>query len=122
MDRAPGRESAVVRAAALAEGLGRTDLALAYWRRAIALSPERAAYRGRVALLLEALQAWDEVGPASLEWVRREPGGVGVRLLRVRCLLHEGDRAGAEAEFAKVRALRPADLDRLEAWYAELLH
>ncbi|MBV9125492.1 MAG: hypothetical protein JO112_19260, partial [Planctomycetes bacterium] len=119
LQRAPHREGAVARAAGLAEDMGRLDLARDYWQKAVTLSPERVTYRRRLALVLENLQDWQALGPASQEWLRREPASVEARLLRVRGLLHQGHRTEAQAEFARLRALPPPNLEQLEAWFAD---
>ena len=118
--KAPGRESPSPGRPHSPRHRGR-HLALTYWRRAVSLSPERGLPRPRGSAIGETPRL-DELGPASLEWVRREPGGLEARLLRVRYLFHAGDRAGAATEFAKVRALYLPNLDQLEKRYAPLLH
>ena len=59
-------------------------------------------------------RAWSGCDGSRAEW---KPAYCGCA-----CLFHDGDRAGAAAEFAKVRALHPPNLDQLEKRYATLLH
>jgi tetratricopeptide (TPR) repeat protein len=105
---APRRETALADGAALARQLGQRDLAIDYWRRASAVNPWAPEYRGGLATLLAAKEAWDEVRPASVE----------ARMLWVTALLRAGRKDEARAEFDKVKALRPPNFAKLQAWFA----
>ena len=48
-----------------------------------------------------------------------DPASVEARHLWVACLIKSGHKPEALAEFAKLRALRPPNLARMEAWFAE---
>jgi tetratricopeptide (TPR) repeat protein len=115
--KAPERETALAPAAALAQTLEQSDRALAYWRRAVALNPWLPEYRQNLALLLMAQGAWDEVRPQAEAWLRLEPASIPARRLWISCLIRSGNRDEARAEFAKIEALRPPDLDQLKAWF-----
>jgi tetratricopeptide (TPR) repeat protein len=115
---APRRETALADGAALARQLGQRDLAIDYWRRASAVNPWAPEYRGGLATLLAAKEAWDEVRPVCREWLRLDPASVEARMLWVTALLRAGRKDEARAEFDKVKALRPPNFAKLQAWFA----
>jgi hypothetical protein len=117
--RDPGREACLAGAAELAQAVGDPERSLTYARRAVQANPWIPEYRATLALLLARRQAWDEVRPECRTWMRLDPESVPARLLWIRCLLKEGQKTEARAEFGKVEALRPADLDHLKEWFAE---
>jgi catechol 2,3-dioxygenase-like lactoylglutathione lyase family enzyme len=118
---APDRELALVGAAAAAETLGQTEVALGWWRRAVAANPWALGYRRSLALLLVKKEAWQEAQPECQAWVRLDPIRAEARTARVQCLLAAGDKEEARAEFARVEALAPANLRELQIRFAKKL-
>jgi tetratricopeptide (TPR) repeat protein len=93
--------------------------AIAYWRRAIDMNPWMPQYRQNLALLLEHKRAWEEVRPECQAWLRLDPASVDARRLWAACLLKEGKKAEARAEFARIEQLNPPNLRELNAWFTE---
>jgi tetratricopeptide (TPR) repeat protein len=117
--RAPRREQSLGSAATLAEDLRQADRALGYWRRAAEVNPWMPRYRRHLAGLLADRGAWDEAREHVRAWLRLDPGSPDARQFWIRCLLHEGKKGEARAEFARLEALDPPDLPALRAWFAE---
>jgi hypothetical protein len=117
--RAPRRELALRAAASAAQDLRQTDQALGYWRRAAEANPWMPLYRSHLTPLLAEAGDWDGAGEHARAWVRLDPGSVEARRLWVRCLLHEGKKEEARAEFARIEALAPAERSDLRRWFAE---
>jgi hypothetical protein len=115
---APRRETALAEGAALAQEVGEGELALDWWRRAVAVNPWMPAYRGGLARSLAKKEAWDELGAVCRDWLRLDPASTEARALGVMALLHTGRKDEARAEFARIEALRPPDLDELRRWFA----
>lgn len=119
--RAPDREASLVGAALAAEALGKSDAALAYWRRAAAANPWAPGYRHNLAHLLLKREAWQEARPECDAWVRLEPLSAEASAARVQCLLALGDKAAARAEFARLEALAPGNLRELQIRFEKRL-
>jgi tetratricopeptide (TPR) repeat protein len=119
--RVPEHERALAGAAALAESVQQTDLALSCWRKAVVMNPWMAVYRQRLALLCSQLHLWEEGRRECQAWLRLEPASVEAHMLRIRFLLLEGRKTDARAEFARIEALRPPDLERWRTIYQEEL-
>jgi tetratricopeptide (TPR) repeat protein len=119
--RVPEHERALVGAATLAESVQQTDLALSYWRKAVVMNPWMAVYRQRLAMLCSRQHLWEEVRRECQAWLRLEPARIEAHMLWIRYLLHEGKKADARAEFARIEALRPPDLERWRKVYQEEL-
>jgi predicted CXXCH cytochrome family protein len=118
--RQPRREMSLIGAALTADMLGEQARTLDYWRRCVEMNPELALCRRHLALALMRQEAWDEVRPQVETWLRLDPGSAEGRMLRVTCLLREGHKAEAAAEFAQVEALRPPNLEQMRAMYSKL--
>jgi tetratricopeptide (TPR) repeat protein len=119
--RAPHEEESLVGAASAADLAGQAETALGYWRRAVAANPWAPDYRRELVLLLVKKQAWDEAGPECQAWVRLDPMSTEARTARVQCLLAAGDKDEARAEFARLEALAPANLQELQIRFAKKL-
>jgi predicted CXXCH cytochrome family protein len=120
--REPRREMSLVGAALMTEATGQHLRALDYWRRCVEMNPELALYRRHLAQALARQQAWDELRPQVQAWLRLDPGSAEGRMLWVTCLLHDGRKADAAAEFGRIEALRPPELEQLRATYQRLSH
>jgi hypothetical protein len=116
---APRREAALTRAAALAQDLNQVEPALDYWRRAVEVNPWAANYRQSLCQLLAHKGAWEELRPHCQAWLRLDPANVEARQTWVSYLLRNGRRDEAREEFSRLRALRPPNLGRLQAWFDE---
>jgi tetratricopeptide (TPR) repeat protein len=103
------------------EALGRAGAARGYWRRAVAANPYAPEYRRRLVRLLVKQEAWDEARAGSQAWVRLDPLSAEARATRVSCLLAAGNKAEARAEFARLEALAPPNLDELRIRFGKKL-
>jgi tetratricopeptide (TPR) repeat protein len=119
--RVPEHERALVGAATLAESVLNPNAALAYWRKAVGMNPWMGAYRQKLALLCSQQQLWEEGRRECQAWLRLEPDRIQARMLWIRYLLHDGKKDDARAEFTRIEALRPADLERWRMIYQEEL-
>ncbi|HZT81821.1 MAG TPA: tetratricopeptide repeat protein, partial [Gemmataceae bacterium] len=115
---APRRELALAGAATLAQLLDRLDPAIGYWRQAVEANPYAAAYRGNLARLLAHKGDWAEARVHCQAWLELDPGSTDARELWVRCLVREGRKEQARAEFARLERLGPSNLAELRAWFA----
>jgi DNA-binding SARP family transcriptional activator len=118
---APERESAVASAAELAMTQGRNDEAIRLWRKAIALNPWRSHYHGNLARLLAAAEDWPGARESAAACLKLDPARTEVRVALVEALLHAGEIDSAKAEFARIEALNPPDLDALRRRFAPRL-
>jgi hypothetical protein len=117
LDRMLHQELCLAEAAEAAQMLNRLPESRTYWLRAIESNPWRPVYRARLTRLLIRMEAWEEAKVQCQAWKRGEPWSSEAALMWITCLLHEGDRDGARAEFARLEALRPPHLDRLKTWF-----
>jgi hypothetical protein len=121
LTRAPGRELALVGAAAAAEASGQENAARQYWQRAVAANPWAPDYRRRLVRLLVKQEAWEQAQPDCQAWVRLDPLSEEARMVRVQCLLATGNKDEARAEFARLEALAPPNLPELRLRFAKKL-
>ncbi|HKI34784.1 MAG TPA: multiheme c-type cytochrome [Gemmataceae bacterium] len=117
--KAPRRETALFGAAVLAQDLGEREPAIDYWRRATEVNPWLAQYRHSLCDLLARKAAWDELRPHCEAWLRLDPASIDARQTWATYLLRTGRKDEARAEFDKIRALHPANLAQLRAWFDE---
>jgi predicted CXXCH cytochrome family protein len=117
--KAPLREAALGGAAEMAEKLGRTAVALDYWRRAEQASPERWLPHYQVARLRADAQEWMGSLEESQKALQFNPFSIEARVVQVRCLLALGKKDQARAAFETILALKPADAPNLQRWFAE---
>jgi len=121
----PKRELALVQAAALSED---ADRAVDFWRRAVAANPWMAQYRAGLAQVSAHLGAWKESRRECQAWLLfiaangAGPASIDARKLWIECLLQDRQVAEARAEFARIVALKPADLDQLKSWFDKLIN
>jgi tetratricopeptide (TPR) repeat protein len=109
--RQPSNERILVATATVEHSLEQRDIALEHWRQAVRLNPWMPDYRRHLALLLSDQQAWDEVREQTREWLRLAPTSIEARMLRITCLLRQGQKAEAREEFARIEAVHPPDLE-----------
>jgi tetratricopeptide (TPR) repeat protein len=114
-------ENALLGAAEAAQDLKQLEESLDYWGRLVTVNPELAKYRGGYALLLEFAERWDELRVQCQAWLRLEPRSALARSIWIRCLLHDGDKAEARKEAARLTALNPPNLAELRARFEKEL-
>jgi predicted CXXCH cytochrome family protein len=115
----PEREDALIAAAALYKINRQPQAALEHWRKAVKANPWMPLYRGNLVPLLIDAGKWDEVRTQADEWLRLDPVSAAPRQLRITLLLRAGDRAAARAEFARLEALKPPNMEAIRAWFDE---
>lgn len=111
--RQPDNEACLLLAGALVQKQGAATEALGYWRKLCEINPWVPVYRSNLVQLLAHLGQWDEAARQCQDWLRLDPTSVGARMAWVSCLLHKGRKEDARAEFARIEALRPKNLERL---------
>jgi tetratricopeptide (TPR) repeat protein len=121
LHKAPDRELALAGAALMAEAAEREEAARGYWRRAVRVNPWLPEYRRRLTLLLVKDGAWNEAQIQCEAWLRLDPFSTEARATRVRCLLATGAKADARAEFARIEALAPPNLEELRIRFGKKL-
>jgi Flp pilus assembly protein TadD len=117
LEQWPKNETALVTLGQIHGDLQHQDRAVEYWRKAIEVNPYVAEYHKSLVLLLAERNAWDEARTGCRTWLDLDPGSWEARRVWVECLLQAGRRDKAIAEFDKIRALKPPQLDELEAWF-----
>jgi hypothetical protein len=118
LDRDPGRELLLKEAAQGAARAGRRDLAIAYWRLAVAIDPWRSDYHAALAALYVEDRDWDRAAGACRDALRLNFADLEVRKLLVRCHLQLGDAVAARGEFETILKFDPPDRDDLIRWFA----
>jgi hypothetical protein len=116
---APKRGSLLMDAAVTAQNLGRKEEALRYWQQAAEINPSSIVCHANISMLATAMSDWPLMKKHTEDWLSLDPGNVDARQARVKYLLHEGNREGAKAEFAKIEALQPKNLTELQAWFRQ---
>jgi tetratricopeptide (TPR) repeat protein len=113
LGKAPERERALLGAASTAERLEQTETALDYWRRTVVVNPWFPDYRRSLTLLLIKKEAWAEAQTQADAWLRLDPLSVEARTGRILCLLGAGNKDEARAEFQRIEAMAPSNLNEL---------
>jgi tetratricopeptide (TPR) repeat protein len=116
--RDPDRERSLVGAARAAEKLELPGAARDYWRRAVSVNPWLADYRRGLARVLLRQRDPEGARRQAEAWVRLDPRSVEGRQVWISCLVQQGKLPEARAEFARLEALRPANLEQLRRWFA----
>ncbi len=119
LNRTPLRETALSRAASVAEQLGRRSEALELWRRVIEVNPWQWQYHYHRAQIRFEMGEWANALAACREALRLDPFLVEVRMLQVRCLLAQGEKENALAAFDELLSLKPDQANRLRRWFSE---
>jgi Tfp pilus assembly protein PilF len=117
LQRDPDHESALRLAAMSYQDLGDVEQAIVYWRRAIAANPSIADSHGNLALLLLHQGAWEEARVQVETWRRLYPANIDARKSWIRCLLHDGQNAEAQAELKVLVGLQPDKAADFRAWF-----
>ena len=133
LEKSPKEESTLRDAAILSEIAGQVDVALDYWRRAIAINPTSAIYRKHLAKLLHDRKEWKEVLAECEATLKLNLADIDTYKVLVTCCVRLGDRSRARREFKKIMALVPKDPsqqpkipghvpedpEKLKEWFAE---
>jgi tetratricopeptide (TPR) repeat protein len=117
LEREPGRELTLSQAARVAEELDRGEAMLNYCRKLVAVNPWNAEGRGLLARAYFALEKWDQAQAAAKKTLELDPASCTARMVLVGCLLKRGEQREAEAEFDRIVALQPPNLDEMRRWY-----
>ena len=120
LEREPNRESALSDAATYAGKAGRRDLAIAYWRRVIAISPWRAEYHAQLAIELFRAREWREAAKENRAALDLNPADLEARQLLVRCELRLKDLEAARKEFQTLMGFDFPQRDELIRWFTPL--
>jgi Tfp pilus assembly protein PilF len=113
----PNDEAGLTHAAVMAAEVGRVDLSLEYWRRALALNPRNAAHRQELALLLARSGDWPGARSEAEQAIRLDPARAQVRAILAIASVRAGDKAAGDALFRTVELLGPPNLSDLRRWY-----
>jgi tetratricopeptide (TPR) repeat protein len=121
LDIAPEQELVLVGAAGAAEELKDTETAAKHWRRVVAANPWEPGYRRHLAMILVKKEAWAEAEPHCQAWVRLDPMSSEAGTAHLSCLLAIGKKDEARKEFARIKALAPANLAELQIRFEKKL-
>jgi predicted CXXCH cytochrome family protein len=125
LDAALKRQSRKVNALDLASEFasasGRLEAAQDYARRLVEVNPWYPQGWAFLARAYVARGEWPEVGAACRAALKLDPANVSARCLLIRSHLHRGDRDAARADFERVVALNPPQLEEIRRWYEETL-
>jgi Flp pilus assembly protein TadD len=113
--------SLLMQAADAAQDSGQVDLAMDYWRQAVALNPFMPESRVRLVGLLIRAGRLDEARTHDEQLLRLDPFNVPGRQAWVDLLLRQGKRAEARRAFDVIRQLQPPDLAKREEWFQRFL-
>jgi tetratricopeptide (TPR) repeat protein len=116
---APNREALVLGAAQAAQNSNRLEDAVRYWRQGAEINPFNSVCHFNLAVLAVHQADWTNAKKHSQLCLNLDPSDVTNRKIWVQCWLHEGNRARAREEFAKIEALQPPDLAELQAWFQQ---
>jgi tetratricopeptide (TPR) repeat protein len=117
----PNQEWLLKDAAQGATLAGRSEDAIAYWRRAIALNPWRSDYHAALAYLYFQVGDWRAAVEACRETIRLNIANLEVRKLLVQCHLRLGNPKAARGELETLLAFNPPDRDDLLQWFTSQL-
>lgn len=117
LERHPKREIALLDAARFAAATGRTDAAVGYWKRVIAVNPWQPSYSLHLAHLQSLRKDWRGAVEACRAAVRLDPTNTEARRLLIRSLIELQDEPAARAEFDTLRRLKPDEREELQRWF-----
>lgn len=121
LQRAPRRELALQTAGLVTLDMKDAQRSITYWDRVLAINPyswQAHAFRGQ-ALALQ--QQWGEAAAACGAALQLHPFYPPARMLRIDCLIQQGQRQRARNEFEILLALRPEQPDKIRKWFDELM-
>jgi predicted CXXCH cytochrome family protein len=120
LKRAPRNELVLKEAAAVAQSSNQPDLLLKYSQQLVALNPWEVDYRVFQAEAHYALNEWPAAAAAARKALELDPANSSARRVLIGCLVHQGDRKTAQAEFELLMALHPPNAEQLRRWYKNL--
>ena len=106
---APGEADACIALGRTYEAAGEPAAALPHYESAVKLRPKRAAFQVDLGFCLAKLRKWKESEKALRTALKLEEGNLEARLHLGWVLNHEGDLAGALAEYVAILKVRPDD-------------
>ncbi len=121
LQRAPQRELTLGTAALTALEAGEMERSIAYWRRLLAINPydwQGHAYLGQA---LAHRGRWTDAVDACRQALQLHPFEPRTRMLLIDCLVHQGQKKSARAEFATLSALGSPQPEKLRQWFDELM-
>jgi hypothetical protein len=120
LKREPHNEMVLSEAVKVAEACERPDLALEYSQRLVAINPTAALYRALLARAHFVRNEWSAATAAARRALELDPADCDARTVLIGCLVHQGDRKTAQAEFELMMALQPPNAEELRRWYENL--
>ncbi len=117
LNQTPAEENILLRAAGLAERLGRQRDAAGYYEQALAINPERATSHTGLARAQAARRAWSAAARELETSLRLDPFDTKARELLVRCYLQIGQHDRARREFTRLLAFDPPQREALRNWF-----
>lgn len=121
LHRAPRRELALQTAAWVAMDMNDAKRSLAYWDRLLVVNPyswQAHAFRGQA---LAMQQQYGEAAAACEAALRLHPFEPPIRMLRIDCLIEQGQRQRAREEFDILLSLRHEPPDKTRKWFDDLM-
>jgi hypothetical protein len=116
--RAPDWEASVAGAGTAADALGDNEKALAFWERAVALSPWYSAYHDAMAKTLAKMKRWPDAIRECDRALELCGARLDTRILLIGCLAQGGKGDRARKEFDLLVQLDPQRKEQLERWFA----
>jgi Flp pilus assembly protein TadD len=121
LTKQPDREVTLDNAANLAMVLGRPELAIGYWERAVKLDPWRWQHHYGLAAAHVRRGGWHSAAFACRQALKLNPAALEVRKLLIRCHLENGEKDQARAEFERLLGLNPPEAAELRRTFGERL-
>ncbi len=122
LHRAPRRELALQTAALVALDSNDAPRSIAYWDRVLAINPyswQAHAFRGQA---LALRQQWGAAVAACDAALRLHPLDPNTRMLRIDCLIQQGQRERAREELEILLELRHAPPEQVRKWFDDLMN
>ena len=119
LGRAPEREKSLFGAALLAARIGRNDLAVKYWTKAIDLNSWNWEYHEELAKVYGDLREWKSAAEQCQDALKLNLAAWETRKLLVRALLRQGEKDEAKKELSIMLGFEPPDPEALRLWFEE---
>jgi hypothetical protein len=122
LQRAPRRELALRTAGLVTLEMNEPERSITYWDRVLAVNPftwKAHAFRAQ-ALALQ--KQWAAAVAACDAALRLNPFESRTRMLRIDCLIHQGQQQRAREELEILLALRSSPPEQIQKWFDELMN
>jgi tetratricopeptide (TPR) repeat protein len=119
LGRAPEREKSLFGAALLAARIGRNDLAVKYWTKAIDMNPWNWEYHDELAKVYGDLREWKSAAEQCQDALKLNLAAWETRKLLVRALLRQGEKDEAKKELSIMLGFEPPDPEALRRWFED---